>query len=165
MEFLAQTTTGTSAVASSASPIIWAFVFIGIALVLFFVELFVPSGGLIALLGSLAVVASLVAFYMHDVTTGLIATGIYIVFGPVIFWIAFRIWIASPLASQMVLGGVVIEDEEEAKQQSLMRQQEQRAHLESFIGKTRYERHRFTTCWLRQNRRRTHRRNGRNGKY
>jgi len=132
MDFLAQTTAG---VAGNASPIIWAFVFIGIALILFFIELFVPSGGLIALLGALAVVTSLVAFFMHDVMTGFIATGIYLVFGPVLVWIAFRIWLASPLASRMVLGGVVIEDEEEAKQLSLARQQEQRANLESLIGK------------------------------
>jgi len=132
MDLLAQTTIG---VTGDASPVIWAFVFIGAALILFFVELFVPSGGLIALLGALAVVASLVAFFIHDVMTGFIATGVYIVFGPVLVWIGFRIWLASPLASRMVLGGVVIEDEEEAIQLSLARQQEQRAHLESLIGK------------------------------
>lgn len=135
MDFLAQTATGSAGAAGSASPIIWAFVFIGIALVLFFVEVFVPSGGLIALLGALSVIASLIAFFMHGANTGLIATGVYIVFGPVLIWIAFRIWVASPLASLMVLGGIVEEDEDEAKQRSAARQQEQRAYLESFVGK------------------------------
>jgi len=130
MELLAQ-----AATVGNASPIIWAFVFIGIALVLFCVELFVPSGGLIALLGALAVVASLIAFFMHDANTGLIATGIYIVFGPVLAWIAFRMWVASPLAQRMILGGIVQEDEDEAKQRSSERQQAQRAHLQSFVGK------------------------------
>ena len=135
MDFLAQTALGSAVATGSASPIIWAFVFIGIAIVLFIVELFVPSSGLIALIGSLSVIASLIAFFMHDANTGLIATGIYIVFGPVLIWIAFRIWVASPLASRMVLGGIVIEDEDDAKQRSAARQQEQRADLESFVGK------------------------------
>ncbi|MBC8310229.1 MAG: hypothetical protein ISR75_06285 [Phycisphaerales bacterium] len=119
----------------NSSPIIWAFVFIGISLVLFFVEVFVPSAGLIALMGGLSIVASLIAFFMHDTNTGLIATGIYIVFGPVLAWIGFRIWVASPLAKRMVLGGIVEEDEDEARQRSTQRQEERRAELESFIGK------------------------------
>ena len=72
---------------------------------------------------------------MHDANTGLIATGIYIVFGPVLAWIGFRIWAASPLAKRMVLGGIVEEDETEARQRSTQRQQDQRAQLESYIGK------------------------------
>ena len=121
--------------AATASPIIWAFVFIGIALALFFVELFVPSGGLIAILGGLAVVASLIAFYIHDVNTGLIATGTYIVFGPILAWIAFKIWSASPLAKRMILGGIVNEDGDEAMQRSKARQQERLAHLQPLVGK------------------------------
>ena len=48
IELLAQT-----APEASASPIIWAFVFLGIAIILFIAELFVPSGGLIAVPGRL----------------------------------------------------------------------------------------------------------------
>lgn len=132
IDLLAQTT---PAVAETASPIVWAFVFIGIAIVLFFIELFVPSGGLIALVGGLAVVASLVAFFMHDPNTGLVATGVYIVFGPILAWIAFKIWVASPLAKRMVLGGVVIEDSDEAKQKAKARFEEQQADLQQLIGK------------------------------
>lgn len=134
MDTLAQTVT--TGVAENASPIIWAFVFIGIALVLFVIEIFVPSGGVIALLGALAVIASLIAFYIHNVNTGIIATAVYVILGPVLVWILFRIWAASPLASRMILGGVVEEDSDEAKQRSIARQQKQRAYLESFIGKS-----------------------------
>ena len=130
IDFLAQV-----APVENASPLIWAFVFIGIALLLFFIEIFIPSGGIIALLGALSIIASLIAFFMHDANVGLIATGVYIVFGPVLAWIGFRIWAASPLASRMVLGGIVEEDEDEAKQRTSARQQEQRAHLEAYIGK------------------------------
>ena len=128
INLLAQSTTG-------ASPIIWAFIFIGIALILFFVEVFIPSAGLIALLGALSIIASLIAFFMHDANTGLIATGIYIVFGPVLAWIGFRIWATSPLAKRMVLGGIVEEDDDEAKQRVVAKQEEERAELRGLVGK------------------------------
>ena len=119
----------------SSSPIIWAFIFIGIALVLFFIEIFIPSGGLLALMGALAVIGSLIAFFMHDVNTGLIASGTYGVFGPVLAWIAFRSWAASPLAKRLILGGVVEEDSDEAMQKSKAQQQARLAELQSYIGK------------------------------
>tara|TARA_B100000959_G_C14956297_1_gene613889 strand:- start:50 stop:610 length:561 start_codon:yes stop_codon:yes gene_type:complete len=130
IELLAQTTS-----VANASPIIWAFVCIAIALALFVIELFVPSGGLIAILGGLAVVASLIAFYVHDINTGLIATGTYIVFGPILAWIAFKIWASSPLAKQMILGGIVNEDSDEARQRLQSKQQERLAHLQPLVGK------------------------------
>ena len=129
IELLAQTATTTN-----ASPIIWAFIFIGIALVLFFVEVFVPSGGIIALVGALAVIASLVAFFMHDMNTGLVATGMYIIFGPILAWIAFKIWASSTLAKRMILGGVVQEDPDEAMQRSKARQEEQHATSQLLVG-------------------------------
>jgi membrane-bound serine protease (ClpP class) len=132
IELLAQNAPAVSA----SSPILWAFIFIGIAFVLFFVELFVPSGGLLALIGALSVIASLIAFYMHDANTGLVATGIYIVFGPVLVWIAFKIWVASPLAKRMVLGGIVEEDRDEAKQRSRTRTKERNAELEKLVGES-----------------------------
>jgi len=132
IELLAQTT---PAITGASSPIIWAFIFIGIALILFFVELFVPSGGLLALIGALAVIGSLVAFFMHDANTGLIATAIYIVFGPILFWIVFKIWASSPLAKRMILGGIVEEDSEEAMQKSQARFARRQEELQQLIGK------------------------------
>ncbi len=129
IDFLAQT-----AVTSSASPIIWAFIFIGLALILLFVELFVPSGGLIAILGGLCVIASLIAFFVYDTDTGLIATGLYIIFGPIIAWITFKIWASSALAERMILGGVVNEDSETVRQETEARQRAQAAELEALIG-------------------------------
>lgn len=129
ISLLAQTTA-----TQSSSPIIWAFIFIAIAVVIFFIEIFVPSGGLLALLGGLAIIASLIAFFVHDVNTGLIASAIYIVFGPVIAWIAFKIWAASPLATRMILGEVE-EDVEIAKQESDAQRQERLHELQALIGK------------------------------
>ena len=126
---LAQTTA-----AQSSSPILWAFIFIGIAVIIFFIEIFVPSGGLLALLGGLSIIASLIAFYVHDVNTGLIATGIYIVFGPVVAWIAFKIWAASPLAKRMILGEID-GGGEFAKQESEVQRRTRLDTLRALIGR------------------------------
>jgi membrane-bound serine protease (ClpP class) len=131
IELLAQT-----APEASASPIIWAFVFLGIAIILFIAELFVPSGGLIAVIGGLSVVASLIAFYTYDINTGLIATGTYMVLGPIMAWFAFKLWVSSPLAKQMILGGIVSEDREEAKQIADAQQRERLDHWQHLVGKT-----------------------------
>ena len=130
IEMLAQT-----AQTQSASPIIWAFILIGIAIILFFLEVFIPSGGIIALIGAIAVIGSLIAFFLHDTNTGLLATGIYIIFGPVLGWIGFKIWAASPLAQRMILGGVVNEDSDIAKQESKARQKANVAELQALVGK------------------------------
>ncbi|HJN71314.1 MAG: hypothetical protein HOC93_00510 [Phycisphaerae bacterium] len=127
---LAQTTT-----AQSSSPILWAFIFIAIAIIIFFIEIFIPSGGLLALLGGLSIIASLVAFFMHDINTGLVATGIYIVFGPIIAWIAFKIWASSSLAKRMILGDDD-GDEEFASQESEAQRKQRIDALQVLVGKT-----------------------------
>jgi membrane-bound serine protease (ClpP class) len=119
--------------AQSSSLILWAFIFIAVAVIIFFIEIFLPSGGLLALLGGLAIIASLIAFFMHDINTGLIATGIYIVFGPIIAWIVFKIWASSSLAKRMVLGDVD-GGGEFAKQESEAQRRERLDELHELIG-------------------------------
>ena len=106
-----------------------------IAIIIFFIEIFIPSGGLLALLGGLSIIASLVAFFMHDINTGLVATGIYIVFGPIIAWIAFKIWASSSLAKRMILGDDD-GDEEFASQESEAQRKQRIDALQVLVGKT-----------------------------
>ena len=64
MDLLAQAaTTGAS---TNDAALIWGFVLLGAAIVLLFIELFVPSGGIIALCSGVAVIGSLVAFFAHS---------------------------------------------------------------------------------------------------
>ena len=124
------------ATGASDSTLLMAFILLAVALGLFAIEIFVPSGGLLALLGALAVVGSVVAFFMHDVTVGFMAMGTYVLLGPVVVWLGFRIWAASPLARSMVLGGTVEEDADEAYQASEHARQERADYLGSLVGRT-----------------------------
>ena len=96
-----------SQVASSPpeAAMTFGFVLLGVSILVLLLELVVPSGGLLALLGGVALVGSVVAFFMHDISAGFVALGSYIVFGPFVAWAAFKVWINSPLARRMVLGG------------------------------------------------------------
>ena len=66
---LAQTaTTGGDA------PLIWGVILASAALLLLFLELFVPSGGILSLCSGVAVLGSIVAFFTYDTTTRNILT-------------------------------------------------------------------------------------------
>ena len=89
---------------SSEGWMLWGFLLLAGAIGLLFIEVFVPSGGLLALLAGVAVIGSVLSFFMHSSTTGFVALGLYMVLGPVALWIGFRIWAASPMGRRMVLG-------------------------------------------------------------
>lgn len=135
MELLAQAAT-TGATTNDAA-LIWGFVLLGAALILLFIELFVPSGGIIALCSGVAVIGSLVAVFSHSPTTGLIARVLYIVIGPVALWFGFKWFESSPMGRRLILGA---EDDlpgrtpEEAYAASSSAQHERAHELDQFIG-------------------------------
>jgi membrane-bound serine protease (ClpP class) len=115
---------------------LWGFALLGVALVLVAIELFVPSGGLIAILAGIAIVSSVVAFFKYDQTWGLVSLGTYLLLGPMLFAFGFKIWLHSPLAKRVILGGPDLEadDEEGAPPSPSSRGQSMRAALEGLIG-------------------------------
>lgn len=92
--------------------LLWGFLLVAVVVILVLLELFIPSGGLIAALAGVAAVGSIVAFFMHDASTGLLAALVYLVAGPIAVWGLFKLWMNSPLASKMVLGGIERLDDE-----------------------------------------------------
>lgn len=85
--------------------LIWAGALLGVALVLMFIELFVPSGGLIGVMAAIAAIGSLVAFFKYDTTWGMAMTAAYIILAPVAIIGIFKLWLSSPIAKRMILGG------------------------------------------------------------
>lgn len=81
------------------------FILLAVALVLVFVELVLPSGGLISVLAAIGAVASIVAFFRYSTTAGLVAASSYVILGPILIALIFRVWIRSPLGRRMILGG------------------------------------------------------------
>ncbi len=85
--------------------LLWGFILAAVALGLIFLELLVPSGGLLGVLCGVAAIGSVVAFFQHDAVIGIAALLAYALLTPILLVFVFKVWIHSPLARRMVLGG------------------------------------------------------------
>lgn len=73
------------------------------AILFFLLELFVPSGGLLALLSALCAIGSVGAFFSHDAIFGAAALAGYAVLAPAAIIFGIRVWAKSPLGRRMIL--------------------------------------------------------------
>ena len=126
--------------ATNAQPddiyLLWGFLLFGLAGVLLVVEMFIPSGGLIGALCGIAIIGSVVSFYKYDSSWGHVALGLYIVLTPIsIVWL-FKLWLHSPVAKTMILGGGDGEEEagDDATYASEQARHERLNELRSLIG-------------------------------
>ncbi|HMN96168.1 MAG TPA: NfeD family protein [Phycisphaerales bacterium] len=109
--------------------------FFAAALLLFAMELFIPTGGILGILCIVAVVASIVSFFRHETVWGVAALMTYILLFPIAVFFGLRLWTHSPLARRMVLGGIQEEtDDDGAMATSEQARRERLAALTSLIG-------------------------------
>ena len=95
--------------ATAESPndgaLLWGFILGAAALGILLLELLVPSGGLLGLLCGVAIIGSITAFFRYDTTFGFVSLLGYAILTPFVIVFGFKLWIQSPLARRMVLGG------------------------------------------------------------
>lgn len=117
---------------------LWGFLLAAAALVLFAIELFVPSGGMLAMLCVLCVAASVGAFFAHDPAWGMMSVIGYCILSPVAIIFGIRVWSHSPFAKRMILGGIDDEDDDLDPEEVLARTEAARtervAALRPYIG-------------------------------
>jgi hypothetical protein len=87
-----------AAAASSSALIATGFVLLGVGAVLAFLELFVPTAGVLAVATAVCLVASVVAFFMHSVTWGFAALVAYSAGAPFAVVFGFKLWSRTPIA-------------------------------------------------------------------
>jgi len=85
------------------TSLVLGFVFVGVAVFFFLLELLVPSGGILGLLSALAAIASVAAMFTYDTLWGVATLASFVVLGPLAIWFAIRLWTQSPLARKMIL--------------------------------------------------------------
>lgn len=83
--------------------IIIGLVLLALGIVFFAAEIFVPSGGLLALLCGLSLLGSIGAFTAHDWRWGLVAAAIYAAGAPAAIIFGLKVWSTTPLARRMIL--------------------------------------------------------------
>lgn len=135
--WLAQSTAAAAGATGDDKFLMFGLILMGVSLVLLFLELFIPSGGLISILAAVAAIGSVVAFYKYDSTWGMVATGAYIVLGPIVAVFGFRWWINSPLGRRMILGGNepgVADLDDDSPMSEAHARQERLAQLRQLIG-------------------------------
>lgn len=100
---LAQAATQAPAAGNQTQWLIWGIVLLAMAVALFFVEAFLPTGGIIGAASGLAAVSGVVCLFWRDSTLGLIAATAVILAMP--FAIAFALKIApdTPFAKWVTL--------------------------------------------------------------
>ncbi len=84
--------------------LIWAILCLLAAVVLFLIELLVPSAGILGMLASLCLVASIVMFFGVNWTLGLVMSIVSLAALPFLFALAIRVWPSTPLARLLTLG-------------------------------------------------------------
>lgn len=90
----------------------WGFGLMVGALFVLFLELFVPSGGLLGIVSATLAVASVVSFWRHSTTWGLTSLLGVVVLGPVVLAYMVKIYPDTFIGRRMILGGTEPADED-----------------------------------------------------
>jgi membrane-bound ClpP family serine protease len=98
------------------AKVLWALIMLGLAVLLFLLEVFIPSGGIIGLLAAIAVVTGVVLLFQVNTTLGLISAIVCIVAIPFVIAAMMKLWPNTPLFRLLVLRGPEGESEEPVRQ-------------------------------------------------
>lgn len=86
-------------------PLTWAVLLMVAGCALAILEVFLPSGGILAFLASTAVLASIgLAFYHHGPAVGLTFAGVAVVALPVVVALALKYWPKTAMGKRFLLG-------------------------------------------------------------
>ena len=89
------------------------------------------------MLCGIAAIGSVVSFYKYDPLWGIVAATTYVIMAPVVIIFFFKIWLHSPVAKWMILGGSEAQgNDEETSVASEQDRQHQLAELKELIGLT-----------------------------
>lgn len=109
------------------TPLIWGLSLVGLALVLVVLEIFVPSGGIIAIVAALVAIAGLVGLFLHDLTWGLTGTLALLVLTPIMIAFGIKMWTGSRVGRAMM--GVPSEEQEQRRREVDRQRREARLAL------------------------------------
>lgn len=97
------------------------------AVLLVIMEVFIPSGGLIAITAGVVAIAGVVILFMQDPVWGVIGMGLVLVLAPTAFIFAMKILPSTPVGRAMM--GLPTPEEAEAKQREKERERAERLAL------------------------------------
>jgi membrane-bound serine protease (ClpP class) len=87
-------------------PLFWALIFIGLAMLVVFVELFIPSAGILGILAAGLAITGVVMAFRSSVETGAIFLLIVLLAVPAILYGMIKVWPHTPIGRRILLGDV-----------------------------------------------------------
>ena len=90
--------------------LLWGFGLFGVAFILFLIELFLPTGGLIGLFVGLAAISGVIAFFRASTGWGISSVLFLLVVSPIAFAFALKVWPNTPVGRRLILGAIDDED-------------------------------------------------------
>ncbi|MCH2148344.1 MAG: hypothetical protein MK095_02800 [Phycisphaerales bacterium] len=122
--------------APNDAALAWGMILLAASIILLFLELFLPSGGIIAICAGVTSIGSLVAFFTYSTEAGFVALVLYVIFGPLLLWFGFKWWASSSMGRRMILGAEndpMDQTPEEAFAASNAAQQERARYLDELL--------------------------------
>ena len=109
------------------SPWVWTIIFVFGGLLFAVLELFLPSGGILAFFSLAAFCAAVVFAFHQGMEFGLAFLGILLIGIPVLVWQLFMIWPHTPIGRRMLL---------EPEDDPALRPDSEQDSLQTLLGKT-----------------------------
>ena len=102
----------------NSSLLIWAVLLLGMAFVLFCIEIFVPSGGLIGSASAVCLIGGVILLFRIDTTWGLIGAVLAMFALPFAIAFTIKIWPHTPLGRALMLKtpGKTLDDDADANE-------------------------------------------------
>ncbi len=105
----------------------WGIGLLAAALLLVILEVFVPSGGLIAVVATICAIAGVGCLFRVSMTWGLVGILTLVFMGPLVFSFALKVWPHTPIGRRML--GERPPEQIEAERRAAEREREQRLAL------------------------------------
>ena len=117
-------------IGGSGDWLVWGVVLMAVAVALFFVEVFLPTGGVVGGLSGAAAIAGVVMLFRVDSTLGLIAALLCLLALPFMMVFALKVWPDTPFARWVTL------ENEEADEAPSVRGDEPASEAGPAVGDT-----------------------------
>jgi len=82
---------------------VWALALIGLAAMLFLIEIFIPSGGLIGIISGLSLVTGIILLFWHNQIWGVIGAILSLLALPFLLGFALKMWPETPIGRLLML--------------------------------------------------------------
>ena len=91
-------------------PLSWALILLGLGFLVIFLELFIPSAGVLGIIAAACLISGIVLGFMHSAQTGLLMMLGVLITLPVMFSMMVKIWPHTPIGKRVLIGPQSRED-------------------------------------------------------